>query len=78
MHVIFKPSGPEHVFKALIKSSYVECHVAGPVEVTPEQAEILLAQYAGNFSAGQKAEKEPASNKAEPKPSKNKSGGGGK
>jgi len=77
MQLIFKPSGPEHSFKALVKTGYVECHVAGPVEVTPEQAEILLAQNPDNFIAV-KAEKEPVSNKSEPKPGKNKAGGGGK
>jgi hypothetical protein len=74
MQIVFNPSGPSHEFKALVGPGYVECHVAGPVEVTPEQAAILLAQYPKNFAA--KAEPGPPANKAEPKPPKNKAGGG--
>jgi len=77
--VIFKPSGPEHQFKALVGPGYVECHEPGPVEVTPDQAKILLEQCPGNFSAvAEKAAAAAPKNKAKDKPPKDKAKGGGK
>ena len=77
--LIFKPSGPGHVFNALIGSGYVHADSPGPVDVTAQQAAILLAMYPQNFSKpeGEKAAEPPTSNKAMAAPTGNKGRGKG-
>ena len=77
--LIFKPSGPAHVFNALIGSGYVHADSPGPVDMTAEQATLLLAMYPQNFSKpeGEKAAEKPESNKAMIASARNKGRGKG-
>lgn len=72
--LIFTPSGPGHEMKLRVGPGYVKTSGPGPIEVLPEQVEVLLRDYPSNFRApeGKKAESGPSTNKAEPPPGKNK------
>ena len=77
MKLIFNPSGSEHRFRALIVSGYVDVDKPGMVEVTKEQANILVKSYPDNFSwPTEKAAVVPDTNKMAKKPKRNKGKGG--
>lgn len=74
VQLIFKPSGPGHVFKAYVGSGYVEADDPGLIEVTKEQAAILTVDYPDNFSwmVEEKAVEPPVADRSMPAPKKDR------
>ena len=74
IQLLFKPSGPGHVFKAQIGSGYVYADGPGLVKVTKQQAKILTVDYPDNFSwpVKEKAVEPPTADRSMPAPENNR------